>query len=320
PERGLDAFAKAFDLAEELGDRTGQVQALRARSDLFLRGGDARAAEGELRRAGQLLDGAGELTGSAAVEQSARVQLELGSVLVARERFGPAQAAYQRSLDIARDSAVDLRGTVAAAHAGLAELALQEGELGTAREHQEAALALRRELGAPLEVARVRLALASLDLAAGKAEAAAETAAELESVFLEASDSPGLLAARVLRARALTGLGETLEARREVSAAASMLGTGTPPELGLAVSLADARLVAAEGDPRRAVRILQQQLAESVTTERMGPSLELRLALGELELAGDLEAAGRSRLRSVREDAAAAGYLWIARRAEAALK
>lgn len=319
-ERGLESFRGALDLYGDLGDLAGEVSALRARSELYRASDDPRAAEGELRQAMSLLERAGETIGESGREQAARVQLELGEVLAARERFGPAAAAYRRSLELAETIAGDLRPLVAGAHAGLADLSLQQGDLAAAREHQEAALGLRRELGDSLEVARVELALASLDLAEGEARSCEEATARLVDVFLDAADSSGLLAARVLRARALTALGETLAARRELSAASAMLGPGISTELGLAVSLADARLVAVEGDPRRAVRILQQQLAGSVTAERMGPSLELRLALGELELAGDLEAAGRSRLRSVREDAAASGYVWIAKRAEAALR
>ncbi|MDY7093042.1 MAG: hypothetical protein SX243_08735 [Acidobacteriota bacterium] len=312
PERAAESYQEALELREELGDVLGTVEVQRARGGLLRRGGDLRGAEGALREALAVP----ELAQNPALE--AALQLELATVLSARERFVPAQRALGRVLELA--SAGDLADLAARAHGGLAELELLGGNTAAARGHHEAALAIYRDLEDEEHIAETRLALAALDLAAGRAAAAQAVAAGLIERFQELAVPDGLLAARVLRARCLMALADLAEARTVLSAAAASLGPDSPAPLHLEVALADARLVAAEGDPRRAVRILQQLLAETVTTAATGPSLEVRLALGEMELQADLAAAGRARLRAVREDAEARGYPWIAQRAGEALE
>jgi tetratricopeptide (TPR) repeat protein len=323
PERAAESYQEALELREELGDAVGMVEVQRARGGLLRRGGDLRGAEGALRAALAVPD----LEPDPPLE--AALQLELAAVLSARERFEPARQALERALELASSvpattgasPAAGGSGALAArAHAGLAELELLSANPVAARGHQEAALALYQGLGDEESIARTRLALAALDLAAGRAAAAQAVTAGLVETFQELAVPDGLLAARVLRSRCLMALGDLAEARTVLSTAAASLGPDSPASLRLAVSLADARLVGAEGDPRRAVRILQQLLAETVTTAATGPSLEVRLALGEMELESDLAAAGRARLRAVREDAEARGYPWIAQRAEEALR
>lgn len=323
PQRALDGYGEAVELRRELGDRAGQVAALRGRAALALALGDARAAESDLRLALSRLGGddAAELGGSeprpaVEAELEAEVRLDLSAVLTLRERFPPARLAAEHALGLAGDGT----RVAARAHLQLAELDLVAGALAAAREHREAALAIYRSLGDAEAAARARLSLAELDLAAGRAASARRSADELIPSFRQAGSAGGLLAAQLLAVRARTELGELSEARRALSAAAAAVGDETASELALAVSLADAQLIAAEGDPMRAVRVLQRALTEAMAEDASGSALELRLALGEIELGSELAVAGRTRLAAVREDAEARGYVWVAQRADAALR
>ena len=72
------------------------------------------------------------------------------------------------------------------------------------------------------------------------------------------------------------------------------------------------------GDASGARRSLEGAIARARETGLVAFALEASLALGEIERKSGAAAAGRERLESVEKDAAARGFLRIARRAATA--
>ncbi len=87
----------------------------------------------------------------------------------------------------------------------------------------------------------------------------------------------------------------------------------------LSLSLVDSQVAAAEGNRLRAEWLLGELQKEVLANRQIGPQLELRLAMGRLQLEGGDRGQGQALLRAVSVDATARGYGLIATRANALL-
>jgi len=236
-------------------------------------------------------------------------------------------------------------------HYYLGQVALAAGELARAREEQEQAVAIAEEAGDPYQRGYVLQALGEVLLAAGELDAAAERLAESEDARIEfgergplaearAASARLLLArgreaaavellrgvaeelrslgnrdyeadARALLARALLAVGD-LEGAEEAAEGARELGASSEnPHVRLSVALATAEVGAARGRGREARRRLEAAVAEAERLGLVAAGLQLRLALGELELDAGLPGA-RPRLEELARDAKARGFERIA--------
>jgi tetratricopeptide (TPR) repeat protein len=299
-----DLEGKAMDLYRHREDPQGVGEVLLQRAERLRRGGDPVVAERALRQALVAFQDAGDDRGQA------RTQLRLAALLAARERLLPARAAYREA--IALQAGPELE---AAARAGLAEMMLLAGELQPARREQEAALALRRRLADPAAIARSQLALAALDLEEGWPGEAAALVQEVLKGLRERRDQTGEVIARTLLARAQLAQGEVVPARRSVDTATSLAGDHPPPEARLSLALVDSQVAAAEGNRLRAEWLLDELQKEVLANRQIGPQLEVRLALGRLQLEGGDRDQGQALLRAVSVDATARGYGLLATRA-----
>ena len=242
-------------------------------------------------------------------------------MLAARERLGQAEVMYRQALTlVAGASGTAAQRAQASALTGLAELTLIAGNVAEARTLQQQALEVYRRLSDDLGIARVRLALAALDLEQGRAASAQEDIRGLLGELHQQGDLVGEVAAQVLLGRALLAEGKVEEARREADRAAALAGDHSSPAVKLSIMLLDARLTAAQGYVDAACLALGRLTQEVLASRRQGPELEVRLALGEIELAGGRRAAGRARLESLKRDAGARGYGLLAAKAAAALR
>lgn len=130
----------------------------------------------------------------------------------------------------------------------------------------------------------------------------------------------GITAATVL-ARALLAQGRLADAREVGDRAKQQARDSQNPAIRLAVSIVDARLLAAAGDYEQALRSLQTVLVEATDLGLLGLTFEARLASGEIEIVAgyaDEAATGRSRLRALAREAGNAGFGLVAHAATAA--
>lgn len=200
----------------------------------------------------------------------------------------------------------------------LARVKAARGDLPAAREELTATLRARDRLGATLDAAEDRLALAELALVEGDLRAAQRLASDASEVFRRDRDGGREARARLVLARVFLARGEVAHAREEFARAEAERGQSEDLRLALEAAVVGARITAASGDPLGAIGELE---AAAGRAERAGLRLagfEARLALGEAEIAAGRVAEGRRRLAAVEAETQAAGLRLLARRAAAA--
>lgn len=341
-----ERFHQALEIYQELGHRKG-VAGIGNNLGLLLQ------SRGELRHAREILQQslrvARELGNPALIavklDSLAGVLLDLGELEAAQrtaeearsfyvdggDRQGPAWIHYvQGNVSLARGDLVEaerhydegaeiaarwevktLAGHLARARG---ELHVLRGELELARRQIDAAQSICAEVGeawllAETLFARARYELASGQLAKGEA-LLRESAAEFEATgWLDAQ-----LAASAAWAEALVALGKPAAARQALTRTEGPHPSQNP-WIRLAVGLARARLLAAEGHPDTALLKIDAALAEASERGFLQLALEARLARAEIGGATNRD----PDLHALVKDARRAGYEEIARRAEARL-
>lgn len=192
------------------------------------------------------------------------------------------------------------------------------GDLSAAQRELEAAVAGLEAVGEKLWAARQRIELSRVLVEVGQAEAG-EAMARTALSGLGAKPGPDdEVAARTVLAAAALAQGRKDAAAAEVRKTQGPLSACENRTVHLQAAIVAARVHAASGQARQAAGELRTALAEAERNGLRPLALEARLALGALET-GAGEAAGRARLREVAQEAAAAGYGSLARRAQAAL-
>ncbi len=153
-QQAADNLRQAQTLFRAIGDRTSEADALACLGVNDLRQGRYRQAAGYLERAHVLSEETGDLSSRANVLNS------LGELLLATEQPDLARARHAAALNLAVQA--DEKHQQARAHAGLAGACRACGDLAAARRHQQHALTLYTDLGAP-EADQIRTRLAEAD-------------------------------------------------------------------------------------------------------------------------------------------------------------
>jgi eukaryotic-like serine/threonine-protein kinase len=199
---------------------------------------------------------------------------------------------------------------------------LENGDLAGARAQYDEALAIGTQLREADTVAIGNLGLAELQLEAGQAqeaEAAARTAGE---ALGRAGRTDGEALGHVVLARALLALGRLAEAQQAIERARSLYARNADLGRRYSAEVVAARIRAAREGPadRLAREGLERAIEEAAEAGFLGPQLEARLALGELELeAGELDA-GCARLGALEREAVTRGFGLIAGKTGRALR
>ncbi len=193
-----------------------------------------------------------------------------------------------------------------------------EGKLDEARKTQEQVLATRNKLGEKTTAEDSLLALAQLSIEQGRA-AEAETAARQVLEQAKAENARGNeLGARTTLARSLLAQGKAAEAETEIHTAETAAASAEGRLLAMQVTTSAALIHAANGKAAEAARTLASVLAEAARLHCGKCELDAQLALGQVELKQGKKAAARERLSHLENDAAAKGFLLIAREAHEA--
>jgi len=286
----------------EKGDRPQLAAALGTRGGIERRRGDLAAAGRSWQEALTICRETGQRPGEAvALNGLGQTQLEGGDLAGARGDF-------EAAATLARE--LGAKSVLASALAGTSEVAAIGGDSAAALAVLTEALGLRRELGERSGVARVRLAIAALDLDADP-RATAEAAREITTARADSFPPDVAATARVLLSRALLALGDGAGARSALVA----------PELDDRLSASQA-IVWRVAATRVAVVAGGAQGAEAarpvvVALRDEARSRGLVSAAYEAELL-DAEIGGPAALADLATRARAAGFEAIARRAELA--
>jgi len=279
--RSRGDLAKALPLLEKGLASFRQIDDSWRQSWVLFMIGSVLSLQGDLDGARQQLEASAVLAGKVGSGlDEANARAALGPVLAARGDFAGAQRELQRAQGLLQAS-----GQAAAATAASAS--------------------------------RIQLGLARLSLDLGDPKKASQLARQAAVQTGVGGEQDTRVRALALLAEALLRQGVQAPARQAAGQAREMMGAGRR-ELRLAVAPALARVDAAGGAAEKATEGLEQALGEAEQTGFVQAALEIRLALGQIQLAHGEPAAGRATLQLLQRDAASRGYLTLARAAAAA--
>jgi DNA-binding winged helix-turn-helix (wHTH) protein/tetratricopeptide (TPR) repeat protein len=307
----LRQHERAFAIQRRIGDRGGAADTLVESASTLSRLGDLEGARWRLKLALQAYRRLGNRMGVAQVlDRLSGLDYRMGDL-----------AASRRLSDLELGIAAETGSTDLLAGAlrrsGRTDWAM--GRFGEARRAFERALALRLEEGDETEAMSIRLDFARLALAEeryGEAERLARAAADWHR---ERGMGSNEAAALSLLAEALLGQGRLAAAQEAAERARERTESSEDREMRVLVAARLARVDAAAGRPADGIRELRRRIPEAQAEGYVNAALQARLALGEILLAGEDQAAGRALLLEVRAEAEARGFLLLARRAEEAL-
>jgi hypothetical protein len=206
-----------------------------------------------------------------------------------------------------------LKPGAAQARYQLGQIALAAGDLLAARQHHEAAMAIRREMNETRTIVESGLALAALALEEDH-PADAERQAEAAVASGASTTAPMKATARLLVARARLMSRDVAGASGALAAARQLSGATERMTLRTGLAMVEAEIDAAQGRDREA----RECLAElQVTLARSGMvlgELERRLVLLRID-AAERRPNVKAAARSLEKDASARGAGLISRRA-----
>jgi tetratricopeptide (TPR) repeat protein len=199
----------------------------------------------------------------------------------------------------------------------LGNFALAEGDLQSAERYQKEALSVRNEIGEKNTEAQSKLSMARTYFEMGRLEQARQLAEEAAAQFRQDKTGYQEAAAQAVLALTLASQKKSGEARKAMERAA-VLGRRTEiRESRLTTATLLARANALLGRQQEARRSLEDLLGQASTLGLVPAQWNIRLALGELELASGDIARARARLTALSAEAGSKGYGLIARKASA---
>ena len=237
----------------------------------------------------------------------------LSDVLLLQGNLAGATKLAEESLAISRETQ-NKRGTARSLHS-LARAVAQGGDIAGARKMYEEALVTRNELGYKGMAAETRLQLAAMAIEEGNLASAESTSRDTRAEFQRLHQLEDEIAADAVLARALVAMGRPSDAQREIDAGQDLLKKSQDLETHFELGIVAGWVEAALGRNTSAENELNLVLAGATRHKYLRYQLEARLALGEIETGSGKIAAGHARLTALQKDAAAKGFLLIARKA-----
>jgi serine/threonine protein kinase/tetratricopeptide (TPR) repeat protein len=237
----------------------------------------------------------------------------LSDVLRLQGDLAGAAKLAEESLAISRE-AQNKRGTARSLHS-LASTVAEGGDIAGARKMYEEALATRNELGYKGMAAETNLQLAVMAIEEGHSSSAESISRDTKAEFQRLHQLEDEIAADAVLARALLAMGRPSDAQKEIDAGKDLITKSRDLETHFQLGIATGRVKAALGKNASAATELESVFAGASKHKYLGYQLEARLALGEIETESGKIAAGHAHLTALQTDAAAKGFLLIARKA-----
>jgi serine/threonine protein kinase/tetratricopeptide (TPR) repeat protein len=305
-------FRQSLKLRQEIGDKSGQAGSLSNLGELLGQQGDvagAKQAFGESLRIHQEI---GEKEATVyQLDGLGKVLMDSGDLAGAKQRFEQTQAVAHET---------DAKPLLPAALGGMGEVLVQQGKPNDARKAYEQALAIDKEIGYSQESAEIGLALAELDIEEGRGAEAEALIQDAVKVFRAAKLSVDEITAHTMLARSLLAIGKKSDALKELESSRSLAAKTQNRLVALDFAITEARVLAALGRAAEANKVLTPALADARARGLVRYEFEARLAAAEIELKSDATAEAVKNLRAIEKDAAAKGYVLVARKAGAKAK
>ncbi len=246
------------------------------------------------------------------------VQDNLGNVLYDLGDLPGAGKLYAQALALARET--QDKSAAAEVLASIGNLRETQGDLAGAGKSYEEALAMRKEIGEKGGIADSRLSLASLMIEQGHPAGTESPARDAAQEFHQEKSAIAEEAALAVLARSLLLQGKTQAAAETIDKAQKLAAKNEERASRTTIAILAARTDAASGATKAAEASLASLLSEAVVLGDVPTQLEVRLALGEVEMKSGKVDSGRARLATLQKDATAQGFLLIARKAAAMQK
>lgn len=179
--------------------------------------------------------------------------------------------------------------------------------------------AIRRQLGDKINLPRTQLLLAQIALDQGKAIEAETLAKSAATIFNEQRITNWSALAYACMSQALLEQRKLQAARLAANRAIVLSRSGRDVAAQLEAALAQAGVMAAAGQTAEAEKTLQSLRRRARGEGYRGYELRAELALGSVQMSSSRKMA-RERLVKLQSDAQANGFLFIARKARAALQ
>jgi tetratricopeptide (TPR) repeat protein len=197
----------------------------------------------------------------------------------------------------------------------LGDVLYKQGNIARAHEIQEESLAIRTQLGEKGNIAQSEIDLASLEIEKGRPVEAETLARKAIDEYRTERASYGEARAWAILARSLLAQGQPQEAQGAIDRAVYLAAKSQDRTVRFSVGIISARVCAALCKTAEARATLTAVIAEAKRHGFVGHLLDARLALGEIDVRSGNSTVGRVRIAALEEDAAAKGFLLIARSA-----
>lgn len=300
------ALDRAIATSRQNGDRQAVEAALNTMAAAAYNNGELENAK-KLRKqaadeARAISDPRGEAIALAGLADMLR---DTGDLMGAKQAYGQVLAIFRSQGN---------KGFTATALEHLAMIEWTQGSLPEAQKDFEAALKLREEMGAAGDITLSKLQLAQLAVDQGRFEEAVPVLQALIAEFQKTQHLDREIVASMYLVSALLAERKAAEAQKVIEGLRPRMGN----EVYLGLEIASARVLTAQGHSGEALAKLQT-LAASSETQHGEPRFEVRLALGETELASGHEKEGRATLNELEKEARAKGYGLYGQKATKAL-
>jgi serine/threonine protein kinase/tetratricopeptide (TPR) repeat protein len=193
-----------------------------------------------------------------------------------------------------------------------------EGDLTAAKAKYQQAIDFNKQAGNSDSVAADQVELGKIAMEEGHAAEAESPCREAVDVFQKARNSDSAVWAGSVLATAFLAEGKVGDAQKQTDSFVAYLSKSQNNETNLSAAIVIARVQAVTGRTSEALKNLEVASAEAHKLGFIPIEFESRLALGEIEWKSGKVAASRATLGALEHDAAARGFLLIARKAHAA--
>ncbi len=319
-----NVLAQLGIIQSQRGDVAGSIVRLRESLDVYRKLGDdsalARALNnlaGSLQLSGQLDEAATMYEESLTLARGAgdrnTVGFALNNLAEIREtkaEIKEARRLYEEALALRRE--LGYKEGIGYTSTRLGGLLMAQDDLRGARAKLEEAVKVRSDLGAEADVADTRLFLGTLAIEEGRPADGEQLARQALQVFDKERMTDRSAAAHELLARALLAQKKAAEAGAAIDRGRALAADTQDRYVRFAVRLTAASVQAEAGQLAAARTALQSLLSETEKAGFAEMSLQVQYALGEVEAR---LGQGRERLQALQKNAAARGYLLLARKA-----
>jgi tetratricopeptide (TPR) repeat protein len=281
--------------------------------------GDVLLTRGKLAEAKTLLEQA--LAGYRLIGDRSGVALamvDLGQIALQKADLSVARSNYEQAVAIATQTAD--KSATAYGLVGLGDVLMDQDHLAEARKKYEMALQLRKEVGEKQAILQTRVALARLSIEEGHAQDAEPEARECLSQLHQEQLPDDEIGAGIVLADAMLNQSKNADAKKELDALRPLEEKTLNRELQFRFSLEFAKLLLAERDFGSSRTLLDQVSKDAAGGGFSSLVWEAQMADAKVQGEGGDAAGATRQLKLVEARERNAGFLLLARKADAATR